>query len=273
MRLPKTSGPGGSPKRRYFIGRGDFVAGGVHTHPFLALDGAIRQRPIVFGEVWSDVTGYPEVAAQMFSGCQNNPYDWALMWRDLGADGIFLRLGDDAGEAACIVKDVSDSTLMPLAVSVPWNHVEVYSTIAEAVKDTVITFVCPDARVAREVERYCYGHVVSVPAGERVGVVSKMCGNVMIHSECVFREDMGDQLSGLCGIHAAGISGDPDSDCPLICDVTGTWDVYGGDAAQTSILEGESVLNAMLCGADVLFVRSPAAADMARFYGEELSGL
>ena len=164
-------------------------------------------------------------------------------------------------------------TLMPLAVSVPWNHVEVYSTIAEAVKDTVITFVCPDARVAREVERYCYGHVVSVPAGERVGVVSKMRGNVMIHSECVFREDMGDQLSGLCEIHAAGISGDPDSDCPLICDVTGTWDVYGGDAAQTSILEGESVLNAMLCGADVLFVRSPAAADVARFYGEELSGL
>ena len=37
--------------------------------------------------------------------------------------------------------------------------------------------------------------------------------------------------------------------------------------------EAESALAAMLAGADIIFVRGPGAADMARVYGEELADL
>ena len=39
------------------------------------------------------------------------------------------------------------------------------------------------------------------------------------------------------------------------------------------MMEGEAALAAMLSGADLLIVRGPGAADMARVYGEELADL
>ncbi len=49
MRLPKTSRRPCAPLGELYLGRGDYVAGGAQSLPFLDLDGARRRRPLVFG--------------------------------------------------------------------------------------------------------------------------------------------------------------------------------------------------------------------------------
>ena len=51
------------------------------------------------------------------------------------------------------------------------------------------------------------------------------------------------------------------------------WDDGFADERGASMMEGEAALAAMLSGADLLIVRGPGAADMARVYGEELADL
>lgn len=274
MRLPKTSRVGGTPMLEIILGKGDYAAGGAHTAPFLDLDGARRRRPLVFGEVWASLDDYPAVAAEMFSGRQNDVSDWAMMWKEIEADGVCLRLGDDPQEALSMVSEVSRRTSLPIMVSVSGNHEAVYRTIGKTVKDTVLIFLCPDSVVSASMAEDCRGHVISIPAEERKGVVSGMGGTmIMLHSECVFCEEAGGAMSVLCDVRTEGISGEPDSRSPLICDVTGAWNIGEPKEFLTSLLEGESALMAMLCGADVLIVRGPGAADMARVYGEELADL
>ena len=60
---------------------------------------------------------------------------------------------------------------------------------------------------------------------------------------------------------------------PIVADVTGCWNREFSDAREASMWEAESALAAMLAGADIIFVRGPGAADMARVYGEELADL
>lgn len=273
MRLPKTSRSGGTPMREIILGKGDYVAGGAHTEPFLDLDGARRRRPLIFGEVWTDLGGYPHVAAEMFSGRQNNVSDWAMMWKEIEADGICLRMGDDAQEAVSVVTEISRRTSMPIIVSASGNYEEVYRTVGKTVKDTVLVFLCPDTETSASITEDCKGHATSIPVKERKGFVSSMDGAMMmLHSECVFSVDAGTAMSTLCEVRAEGITGDSDS-CPLICDVTGAWDLCEPREFLTSLLEGESALIAMLCGADAIIVKGPGAADMARVYGEELADL
>lgn len=88
MRLPKTSRRPCAPLGELYLGRGDYVAGGAQSLPFLDLDGARRRRPLVFGQVTDDLSSYPSLAADMFSGRQTDPEEWAVMWKEIGADGV-----------------------------------------------------------------------------------------------------------------------------------------------------------------------------------------
>ena len=68
MRIPKTSRRPFEPLEELYLGRGDYVAGGARSLPFLDLDGARRRRPLVFGIVTDDLDSCPALAAEMFSG-------------------------------------------------------------------------------------------------------------------------------------------------------------------------------------------------------------
>ena len=60
-------------------------------------------------------------------------------------------------------------------------------------------------------------------------------------------------------------------------DIRFQWDltkIYPDTAAwETAMQEAEAALAAMLAGTDIVIVRGPGAADMARVYGEELADL
>ena len=88
MRLPKTSRTYAAEIEELIVGRGDYVIGGARSPAFLDLDNARHRRPVIYGEVLDTLEGYPESAASMFSGRQTDPEEWAVMWKELGADGV-----------------------------------------------------------------------------------------------------------------------------------------------------------------------------------------
>ena len=51
------------------------------------------------------------------------------------------------------------------------------------------------------------------------------------------------------------------------------WERGFRDAREASMWEAEAAVSAMLSGTDIIIMRGPGAADMARVYGEELADL
>ena len=98
------------------LGRGDYAAGGACTEPFLEQDGARRRRPMVLGEVLCHEPEDPLVRS-MFSGRTSNPGDWAMMWREIGADGVCVRV--ESPDDSMTVAAVAIRTGLPVAVSGP----------------------------------------------------------------------------------------------------------------------------------------------------------
>ena len=74
------------------LGKGDYIVGGAKGMPFLSFEHRTNRRPIVAGEVFDSVADYPELAAKMFDGRQNDPVEWAIMWKSMGVDLICVRL-------------------------------------------------------------------------------------------------------------------------------------------------------------------------------------
>lgn len=46
---------------------------------------------MVLGEVQGIPSECEELVASMFSGRADDPCEWAVMWKEIGADGICLR--------------------------------------------------------------------------------------------------------------------------------------------------------------------------------------
>lgn len=44
------------------LGKGDYIAGGAKGMPFLSFENPNKLRPMIAGEVWDDITDYPEIA-------------------------------------------------------------------------------------------------------------------------------------------------------------------------------------------------------------------
>ena len=270
MRIPKTARPVSAELPEVYIGRGDYAAGGARSLPFLDLDCARRRRPLVFGEVTDDLSTYPMTAAGMFSGRQQDPCEWAVMWKELGADGVCVRVRTEDPEAAVsLIRSVSDRTRLPVAVDAPPHIAE---KVASSVDDTkllvfseggvpgihlpVLRCSDPDDAAARAAD--LEEAAVSFP--------SKPLGGGM--------EEFDSLISGY---RNRGLSGEAGCRFPIVADVTSAWNHEGAvredDARRISLWEATGALSAMLAGADILIVRGPGAADMARVYGEELADL
>ena len=125
--------------REVSLGRGDYAAGGACTRPFLDQDGARRRRPMVFGEILGISSECDELVASMFSGRTSDPREWAVMWKEIEADGICLRTdGLDAAEASELARSISDRTRLPVAVS---GDPEILNAVAAAITDSVIVLM------------------------------------------------------------------------------------------------------------------------------------
>lgn len=265
MRIPKTSRRPFEPLEELYLGRGDYVAGGARSLPFLDLDGARHRRPLVFGEVTDDMSSYPSLAAEMFSGRQDDPEEWAVMWKELGADGIAVDLHGDA-ELVC---RISDRTRLPIVVrgtasaleSLPPSEDSVMVAIGEYPTGTGHAVTATGSTAdemsseCRRLESSGEGRIVILVEGFAIG--PRLPFDVSLVRE----------------IRTRALSGEDSLRHPVMADVTPCWDLGFEDARVASMQEAESALAAMMAGADMLIVRGPGAADMARVYGEELADL
>ncbi len=265
MRLPKTSHRPSGTVREISLGKGDYIAGGACSVPFLDLDSARRRRPLVFGEVTDDLSNYPALAADMFSGRQTDPEEWAVMWKEIGADGIWL---DQKGDDPDLARRIAERTRLPMAVTAD-------DRILDACSDTEDTVMILMPRSGHTL--YRRGHVSAI-RGDDADSTSGLCeaadGCVVIYlGSASLRDGIGREVDLAEEIRSRALSGESSLAHPTMAYTGGCWAGGFSDHREASMWEASTALALMLAGTDILIMRGPGAADMARVYGEELADL
>ena len=287
------------------LGKGDYVAGGANGMPFLSFENKSKTRPMIAGEVWDDITDFPQVAADMFSGRCKDPVEWATMWKELGADMICLRLiSTDPGkkntspqEAARLVQTISDKTNLPMMVCGSGSvekDIEVLTEVCNSVKGTrlIISKVdeCEYKKLAAAA--MANNHIILGFSNLDVNLAKQM--NILLRDYGLEGKDIVmDPLMAPLGmgldysysvnerIRMGAMFGDRMLQVPMVCDCTASWDV--GDATneddgtigdvtfRATWWEVITATAAMVSGADVLIIRGAPAADMVKVYASELT--
>ena len=287
------------------LGKGDYVAGGANGMPFLSFENRSKTRPMIAGEVWDDITDFPQVAADMFSGRCKDPVEWATMWKELGADMICLRLvSTDPGkketspqDAAKLVQTISDKTNLPMMVCGSGSvekDIEVLTEVCNSVKGTrlIISKVdeCEYKKLAAAA--MANNHIILGFSNLDVNLAKQM--NILLKDYGLEGKDIVmDPLMAPLGmgldysysvnerIRMGAMFGDKMLQVPMVCDCTASWDV--GDATneddgtigdvtfRATWWEVITATAAMISGADVLIIRGAPAADMVKVYASELT--
>lgn len=277
MRLPKTSRSYPCETEELIVGKGDYIIGGARSPAFLDLDNARHRRPVIYGEVRDTLEGYPESAASMFSGRQNDLEEWAVMWKELGADGVYLRLS--SAFPSDRIKRIADRTRIPIMVSA---DTATLTEIVENVDNTILIVKCSSEEQSLELSKCSNNHIIVAKCQD-----SDPCDLCRRMSENGARNiivDLGDGImdpslkklkTRMESYRLDGLNGVKDSQHTILCDVTPSWDVHleSVSARRASMHEATVALTVMMSGADILVMKGPGAADMARVYGEELADL
>ena len=287
------------------LGKGDYIAGGANGMPFLSFENKSKSRPMVAGEVWDDITDYPQIAADMFSGRQKDPVEWATMWKELGADMICLRLvSTDPGkkntspqDAAALVQKISDKTNLPIMVCGSGSvekDIEVLTEVCTTVKDTRLIISKVDECEYKKLSAAAMAnnHIIlgfsnlDVNLAKQMNILLKDYGldnNNIVMDPLMAALGMGLDYSYSVNerIRSGALFGDKMLQVPMVCDCTGAWDV--GDATneddgtigdvtfRATWWEAITAMAAMISGADILIIRGAPAADMIRTYANELT--
>lgn len=276
MRLPKTSRRYASEIEELYVGKGDYVIGGARSPPFLDIDNARNRRPVIFGEAFDTLEGYHESAASMFSGRQTDVEEWAVMWKELGADGVCLRL---TGKDSELVKRIADRTRIPVMVSADTDTLK---KVASEVDSSILILDCSDKAQSLELAPFTNNHVIVAkcdggsPQELCREMASKGAKNIVVDlGKGSMGKDLDPLMTRIEQYRLDGLSGMPDSQHNIVCDVSPSWDAHGEDvsARRASMHEATVALSVMMSGADIIIVKGPGAADMARVYGEELADL
>ncbi len=286
------------------IGKGDYIVGGYDGLPFLSFENSTKRRPIIAGEVWDDITDYPELAKGMFSGRHTDPVEWATMWKELGADAIALRLTStdpfkkdtSPKDAASLVQKIADKTNLPIIVSGCGNAEKDILTLTEVcntVKNTrlIISKVdeCEYKKLATAA--MANGHIIVGFSNLDVNLAKQM--NILLTDYGLEKKNIVmDPLMAALGmgldysysvnerIRIAALNGDKMLQTPMICDCTASWDVndatsddktLGDPVCRCTLWEAITGISAMVSGASILIVRGPAAADMLKVYANDLT--
>jgi len=277
MRLPKTSRSYAAEIEELRVGKGDYIIGGARSPAFLDLDNARHRRPVIYGEVFDSLEDYPESAASMFSGRQTDPEEWAVMWKELGADGVCLRLSSEGSPE--LVKRIADRTRLPVMIH---GDSEVLRKAASLVDDSILIIYCKDRDQSLELADCPNGHIIVAKCDGTAP--QKLCREMTSRGAERIMVDLGMGLMGpvlkglmdrISSYRLDGLNGLEDSGHTIICDVTPSWDAHGEDvtARMASMHEATVALAVMMSGADLVVMKGPGAADMVRVYGEELADL
>ena len=287
------------------LGKGDYVVGGGNGLPFLSFENRTKTRPMIAGEVWDDITDYPQLAADMFSGRQNDPVEWATMWKEIGADMICIRLvstdpgkkNTSAKDAAALVQRISDKTNLPIMVCGSGSvekDIEVLTEVCNSVKDTRLIICKVDECEYKKLAAAAMAnnHVILGFSNLDVNLAKQM--NILLKDYGLENKDIVmDPLMAPLGmgldysysvnerIRNGALFGDKMLQVPMVCDCTGSWDVGDatneddgtiGDATfRATWWEVITATAAMIAGADILIVRGAPAADMIKVYASELT--
>ena len=287
------------------LGKGDYVAGGANGMPFLSFENKSKTRPMIAGEVWDDITDFPAVAADMFSGRCKDPVEWATMWKELGADMICLRListdptkkNTSPQDAAALVQKISDKTNLPIMVCGSGSvekDIEVLTEVCNSVKGTRLIISKVDECEYKKLAAAAMAndHVILGFSNLDVNLAKQM--NILLKDYGLEGKDIVmDPLMAPLGmgldysysvnerIRMGAMFGDKMLQVPMVCDCTGAWDV--GDATneddgtigdvtfRATWWEVITATAAMVSGADILIVRGAPAADMIKVYASELT--
>ena len=287
------------------LGRGDRIAGGADGMPFLSFENSLKRRPMVAGEVVDDLTDYPETAARMFDGRQNDPVEWAAMWAEIGADMICVRLlstdpsrrNTPPADAAALVKRISDRTGLPVIVygcGIADIDGVVMTEVSNSVKDSRLILAKAEEDDYKRLSSasMANGHSVLAFSNLDINLAKQM--NILLSDFGVQKNDIVmDPLMAALGmgldysysvnerIRLAALNGDRMLQMPIICDATSSWSV--GDATseddpalgdvtlRATWWEAMTAMAAMVSGADIVIIRGPAAADMIKVYADELT--
>lgn len=288
------------------IGKGDYIAGGANGMPFLSFENNSKSRPMVAGEVFDTLADYPRMAAEMFSGAEQDPVSWAMKWKEIGADIICIRFagldpskGDTTPEkAAELVQRISDETDLPIMVSgcgIMEYDVPAMTLISEKVRDSrlLLSKVDEDEYKKMATMAIAGNHTIVGFSNLDMNLAKQM--NILLSDFGVKRENvLMDPLMAPLGmgldysysvnerIRIAGLMGDKMLQAPIVCDCTASWDVgdaindedpaLGDATSRATWWEAMTAMSAMVSGADIVVMRGPRAADMILGYSDELRG-
>ncbi len=304
--IPQVADKYGGAIDEVVLGKGDYIAGGFKGMPFLSFENPVKRRPLIAGEVYDTLEGYPELAASMFDGRQKDPVEWALMWKQLGADMVCVRLasvdpakgGTSPEDAAALVKRISDATGLPIMVSgcgVMDVDIPVFTAVSEAVKDSRLILSKADEDDYKRLASVAISgnHIIVGFSNLDVNLSKQI--NILLTDFGVDRRNMlMDPLMAALGmgldysysvqerIRIAALMGDPMLQIPMLCDCTGAWDVsdavsdedpaLGDPKFRATWWEAITAMAAVISGADIIVMRGPGAADMLMGYIDEMRG-
>ncbi|MFA5453391.1 MAG: acetyl-CoA decarbonylase/synthase complex subunit delta [Candidatus Methanomethylophilaceae archaeon] len=287
------------------LGKGNYKAGGAKGMPFLSFENPSKRRPMIAGEVFDDISDYPKLAADMFDGREKDPVEWALMWKQLGADMICLRLvGTDPSkknttpeDAAALVKKISEKTDLPIMVSgcgIPEKDIETLTAISNSVKDSRLVLSKVDESDYKKLSTAAMAndHLVLAFSNLDINLAKQM--NILLTDFGIQKNDIiMDPLMAALGmgldysysvnerIRLAALNGDKMLQVPMICDCTSAWSVsdatndedpsMGDPVHRITWWEVITALSALISGADIVIIRGPGAMDMVKVYTEELT--
>jgi acetyl-CoA decarbonylase/synthase complex subunit delta len=285
--------------------RAPVQVGGETGMPFLSYEG-LGHRQLIAGEVIDSADGLSANAVAPFGDAVNDPALWAKKWvEEHHADLICLKLmstnpeGHDAPpeEAVITVLKVLGAVKVPVIVY-GCGHEEKDARTMEAVSNA-----CAKERlVLGQAEENAYKTISVAATSNRHALVAFSNLDINLAKQMnILLADFGvkldnvlmDPLMASLGmgleysysvnerIRLAALTGDRMLQAPMICDLTPSWETreatddnaqWGDAATRGTWWEATTGLAALMSGADVLVVRSPASAAILRDAISELRG-
>lgn len=289
--LGATPEEGGSRSQR-------LVAGGETGMPFLSFEGSMAYRPLIAGEVLDVSSEVPPLVREEFGAAVEDPASWAKVWvEERGADLICLKLHSTnpeeqnrgAEEAVATVLRVLEAVKVPLIVYGS-GHEEKDAKVLEAVSNAA-----PKERLLLgQAEETAYKSISAAAMANDHRVISFANLDVNLSKQInILLTDFGvkkesivlDPLFASLGmgleysysvmerIRLAALMGDSMLQVPMLCDTTSAWkakeaseELEGHDGLRERAVwwEAATALAALIAGADILVMRSPASAGIAR---------
>lgn len=289
--LGATSEEGGTRSSRLVVGGGTGM-------PFLSYEGPTAHRPLIAGEVLDSTADLPDLVREEFGGAVDDPAEWGKAWVERhGADLICLKLrstGPEEGdrspeEAARTVLRVLQAVSVPLIVYGS-GHEEKDAKVLEAVSN-----IAPRERLLLgHAEESAYKSISAAAMANDHAVISFANLDVNLSKQInILLADFGvrkdrivlDPLFAALGmgleysysvmerIRLAALMGDSMLQVPMVCDTTSAWkakeaseEIEGHDGLgeRAAWWEATTAFAALMAGADLLIMRSPRSAGIAR---------